>query len=204
MCNFFFFNISSAFWKRDSVFRCVCVCVYLSVFCEYINRWCWWLWRPEVPTGGLISSLVSRLCPPHLGPIMFVCMVMTGDVTTIWYQAECDLSFSLSVLFLSVYSFFFSFLFFFTTVIHQLHKNKRIINVRWFILEICCQKCCFCRYLHKHQSDKCWEVEEKKSLFIAWPCSLKVYFLYLKCIDNGPRITKKCTSKKKACASQTV
>lgn len=71
--------------------------------------------------------------------------------------------------------FFFSFLFFFTTVIHQLHKNKRIINVRWFILEICCQKCCFCRYLHKHQSDKCWEVEEKKSLFIAWPCSLKVF-----------------------------
>jgi len=67
-----------------------------------------------VSTGGLICSLVSRLCPPHLGPIVFVCPVMTGDVTTIRYQAECEVSFPLSIpihfsfcLFLICFFFFF-------------------------------------------------------------------------------------------------
>lgn len=131
----------------------MCVCVF-ECFCEYIDRWCWWPWRPEVSTGRLISSLVSRLCPPHLGPIVFVCMVMTGDVTTIRYQAECDLSFPLSVPFLFLFFFF-----------HHCDPSVAQKNARWFISEIHCQKHCFCIHLHKRQSDKCWKVEEKKPVY---------------------------------------
>lgn len=54
---------------------------------------------------------MSRLCPPHLGPIVLVCQVMTGDVTVIRQPAERDLA-VLQKIFLSfVLSFILFFLF---------------------------------------------------------------------------------------------